>query len=195
MKRSGPSARSRRRAAARRAAGVAIALLCVADGAAQSRRPAPALRAYVGRSVAARVTSVVDGDTVHARLDDGTTVTVRLDGIDAPERNEPFATEARNAARVLLFDRRVQLRGTDVDRYQRLVARVVVGTLDSSVELVARGLACHFTQYSSDPGLARAQATARQQHTGFWAAGASRPRCVAATAAAPAAGSRRRRPR
>ena len=51
------------------------------------------------------------------------TLRVRLEGIDCPERGEPFSTQARNATRVMLFDEHVTLKATDVDRYGRLVAR------------------------------------------------------------------------
>jgi endonuclease YncB( thermonuclease family) len=122
---------------------------------------------------------VVDGDTVRVRLDDGRAVSVRLGGIDAPEYGEPFSAQARNAVRVMLFQKRVQMIGTDVDRYDRLVARIVMDGRDSSVELVKAGLACHFTRYSSDAALAAAQQEAQAGQRGFWASGAARPACVA----------------
>ena len=104
------------------------------------------LTPLVNKTMAARVDSIVDGDTVHVQLADGRKLTVRLDGIDTPETGEPFAAQARNATRVLLFDQQVQLTVTDVDRYDRLVGRVRIGTKDASVELVNAGLACHFTK-------------------------------------------------
>jgi hypothetical protein len=42
-------------------------------------------------------------------------------------------------------------------------------------------LACHFTKYSHDATLARAQADARAAHRGFWADNAPKPRCVRAS--------------
>jgi micrococcal nuclease len=160
-----------------RLACVASIVLSIAVGspAAQTRET---LLGFVNRRVPAVVTSVVDGDTVRVRLEDGRTIPVRLDGVDSPEIGEPFSAQARNATRVLLFDKQVELRGTDVDRYDRLVARITVGPLDSSVELVKAGLACHFTRYSSDQTLAAAQREAQTNERGFWAAHAARPACV-----------------
>jgi hypothetical protein len=83
-----------------------------------------------------------------------------------------------NATRVLLFDQQVQLTVTDVDRYDRLVGRVRIGTKDASVELVNAGLACHVTKYSADPVLAAAQLSAQKAHRGFWAVGVRQPQCV-----------------
>ena len=56
----------------------------------------------------------------------------------------------------------------DVDRYGRLVSRVQVDGIDLSVALVAEGLAWHYTQYSDDPELARAEAQARAAEIGLW---------------------------
>ena len=39
--------------------------------------------------IPAKVTSVVDGDTIRVRLDSGDAVTVRLIGIDTPETKHP----------------------------------------------------------------------------------------------------------
>lgn len=79
-----------------------------------------------------RVVRVVDGDTIHVRLGDGTKEKVRYIGIDTPESVKPNtpvecfakAASARNAE--LVEDERVELR-TDVeerDRYGRLLAYV-----------------------------------------------------------------------
>jgi endonuclease YncB( thermonuclease family) len=123
---------------------------------------------------------------VRARLDGSDrTLAIRLEGIDAPERGEPFSTQARNATRVMLFNRQVQLKATDVDRYDRLVARVVLDGRDSSLELIEAGLACHFTRFVNDPLLAKAQLTARAAGRGFWAAGAVKPACVKFTDVSP----------
>ncbi len=132
------------------------AVILVAASAALTAQASVAVRALVGKTMSGTVTSIVDGDTIHVSLGNTSTVTVRLDGIDTPERGEPFSAQATRATRVLLFTKTVALTGTDVDRYGRLVARIHVGGLDVSEELVHEGLACHFTRYSSDPMLANA---------------------------------------
>jgi micrococcal nuclease len=138
-------------------------------------------RLFVGLTFSATVTSVLDGDTVRVALANQSTLTIRLDGIDTPEIGEPYSADARNATRVMLFTKRAQFRGTDVDRYSRLVARITVDGADSSLELVKRGLACHFIRYSSDQQLAAAQRTAQERGLGFWGQGAPKPVCARAT--------------
>jgi len=162
--------------------GLLLALLCVA-GAAPAQHP---LANLVGRTIDARVTAVSDGDTIDV-VPAGETraIRVRLFGIDAPERGEPYSAQARNRARVLAFDKTVRLTGVDVDSYSRLVARVRVGDLDLGLDLLSNGLACHYRRYSNDPLQANAEAGARTRALGFWAAGAPKPRCAAGASGSP----------
>jgi endonuclease YncB( thermonuclease family) len=164
------------------AALIAVPFVC-ADASAQSR---PELLRMIGQTVSGTIVSVADGDTVRARLDaTGRTLTVRLEGVDAPEQGEPFSTQARNATRVMLFNKKVQLKATDVDRYDRLVARIVLDGRDSSLELIDAGLACHFTRFVNDPLLAKAQSSARTAGRGFWVANSAKPACVKFTDVSP----------
>ena len=158
------------------ACAIAVLVAVAASAGAQTRGE---LMRLVGRTVPGTVVAVADGDTIRIRFDGSdTSVRVRLEGIDAPERGEPFSTQARNAARVMLSGKRVQAKAVDVDNYDRLVARVIVNGADSSVHLIESGLACHFTRFATDPGLANAQLNARRAGKGFWAANAGKPACV-----------------
>ena len=167
---------------------LAAAWLTAAD--APLARPQDPLRALVGTSFTARVVSVVDGDTVDV-VRSGVTarVRVRLEGIDSPESGEPFSQAARTRTRVLAFAKDVRVEGRDVDRYGRLVARIIItdgsSPADLSVALVAAGLACHYRFYTADPAIARAETEARAAARGFWARGASKPSCVGRNAGRP----------
>jgi len=50
---------------------------------------------------------------------------VRLYGIDCPERRQPYATVARKFAGDLAFGKTVAVRVRDVDRYGRVVGEVI----------------------------------------------------------------------
>ena len=123
---------------------------------------------HVGARLAGVATHVADGDTLDVSTG-GTTETVRLDGIDAPEGGQPFSAEARRQLRVLAFSQQVTVLVKDTDHYGRLVARVLVGSSDASEEMVRAGLAWHFTRYSSDRRLAQLEAAARARRAGLWA--------------------------
>jgi micrococcal nuclease len=93
-----------------------------------------------------RVTRVVDGDTLHVRVD-GRDETVRLLGIDTPELS-PMECGARAATRMLTRlaeGRRVELISDSTqderDRYGRLLAYVDRGDLDLGETLLRRGWA------------------------------------------------------
>lgn len=153
-------------AATRITAGVALALLAsVLLGGCQ--RATGRRGGFEGRGFEAQCTRVVDGDTLHVDHD-GRDVTVRLEGIDAPERGEPFNAVAREFLSDLALDRRVEVLPRDRDRHGRLVARVVVEGRDTSEALVAAGLAWHYTRYAFDPRLAAAQEAAQRARAGVW---------------------------
>jgi len=143
------------------------------------------LRDLVGRPFDARVVTIVDGDTLEVVRDgERLHIRLRLEGIDTPERGEEYSQQATRFSRALLFERRVRVTGSEVDAFGRLVARVSLASQDASIVLLEAGLACHFTRYSRDLRLAAAQTTARAAGRGFWAAGATKPRCARAGAAA-----------
>ncbi|KRA31233.1 MULTISPECIES: thermonuclease family protein [unclassified Nocardioides] len=97
------------------------------------------------------VTHVVDGDTVD--LSNGETV--RLVGIDTPERGECGYDEARAALVDLVEDERITLGASDEDRdrYDRLLRYVDVGRVDAGLQLIKQGLA--IARYDSRDGYGR----------------------------------------
>jgi endonuclease YncB( thermonuclease family) len=138
-------------------------------------------QALVGRAIEARVVRVADGDTLEiVPSGERAPIRVRLEGVDAPELGEVFSREAHAFLRGLLFDQTVRVRGRDVDRYGRLVARVELGGRDASRALLEAGLACQ--RFAVDAALASAESTARAAGRGFWSA-VRKPQCVQRAAA------------
>ena len=137
------------------------------------------MKRRVGKTFNAYVVTIADGDTVEM-IPEGeeTPIRVRLEGIDTPELDEPYGRDAMIYTRILLLRKQVRVIGRDVDRYERLVARVTAAGRDASLALLQMGLACHFTQFASDPALAEAAGRARSKGVGFWAARAPKPRCT-----------------
>lgn len=122
----------------------------------------------VATQVTGRVVTVIDGDTFDVRLTEGRRVRIRVFGIDAPERGEPFSDVARRRARAILFDKVVQLTVVDTDRYGRTVARVRVEGQDFAEAMVGAGLARHYRRYSNDVRLDALEAEARAARRGLW---------------------------
>lgn len=119
-------------------------------------------------SFAGKVVAVHDGDTISV-MRSGRAERVRLDGIDSPERGQDYSKHARLFLSEMVFGRIVSVEVRDTDRYGRAVGRVVLDGRDVGLELVRAGLAWHFTRYSADPSLARAEREARAARRGLWA--------------------------
>ena len=125
----------------------------------------PALAERITR----RVVGVADGDTLTVLTDGKRQVRVRLAGIDAPERRQPYGTRARQGLSALGFGRAAQVEVEDTDRYGRPVGRVRVGGRDVNAEMVRRRAAWVYVRYNRDPSLVPLEAEARAARLGVWA--------------------------
>ena len=130
------------------------------------------LRAQVGETFVTTVVRVADGDTLTV-LHGDEQVRIRLAGIDTPETDQPFGTEAETFTATQVAGREAHVHVVDVDRYGRFVSRVTIAANDLSVALVKAGLAWHYRRYSDDPELDGAEDEARFAKRGLW--GASSP--------------------
>ncbi|RNI25655.1 thermonuclease family protein [Rufibacter latericius] len=115
-----------------------------------------------------KVIGIKDGDTVEL-LKDGKPLTVRLQGVDCPEKNQDFGTRARQFTSDLVFGKYVELVVENVDRYGRTVGEIILPDgRNLNQELVKNGFAWHYTAYSKDQELARLEAEARAEKRGLW---------------------------
>jgi endonuclease YncB( thermonuclease family) len=123
----------------------------------------------VAEEFTGRVVGVTDGDTLtvlHARHP----ATVRLVGVDAPEKRQSYGDRARRFTADLAFDRTVTVRAAGRDRNGRLLGEVLLPDGRSlSQELVRAGYAWWFWKYSRDDRLARLEEEARASRRGLWA--------------------------
>src|SRR5437762_12766717 len=76
-------------------------------------------------SFSARCTGVTDGDTIIV-LRDRSSIKVRLEGVDCPERGQDFGQKAKQFTSALVFGKTVEIRPRGQDKYGRTVARVIV---------------------------------------------------------------------
>ena len=127
-----------------------------------SERPAgiPAEARY------AKVDRVIDGDTIV--LMDRTRV--RLEGIDAPERDQPYGPVA-TAALEYMVGRAIYYVETDEDRYERMLATLYHSKKGYNINasLVCAGFAWWYERYAPDNKLlAGCQKEAREAPKGLW---------------------------
>lgn len=126
--------------------------------------------------VQGKAVKILDGDTFDlltnppARQGTAETLRIRLDGIDCPEKNQPFGKEATQYLKELLADKPLRVTGSKKDRDGRLIGTVfVAGTTNVNQALIRTGFAWHFTQYSKDSTLAMLERDARIRRVGLWA--------------------------
>lgn len=115
-----------------------------------------------------KVVRVIDGDTIVVLNDANVQIKIRLEGIDCPESNQDFGTQAKKATSGLCFGKRVKVVQSGVDRYDRVLAFVFVDDVCVNEELLKLGLAWHYKKYNQDEELAQLEATARKLKVGLW---------------------------
>jgi len=116
-----------------------------------------------------KVVGITDGDTIKV-MHNGRAEKIRLNGIDCPEKGQPFGTKAKEFTSEMVFGKTVTVHVTDTDRYGRTVADVIL--TDGRIlnrELVAAGLAWWYKRYSQDKSLGQLEADARAARRGLWA--------------------------
>jgi endonuclease YncB( thermonuclease family) len=133
-----------------------------------------ALPAAASERLQGLVVAIADGDTITV-LDAGNTqYKVRLAGIDAPEKKQPFGNVARQHLAAAVFQKRVSVEYDKADRYGRLVGKVLVNGHDANLDQVAEGLAWHYKTYQREQtaadrrAYAAAEDEARAARRGLW---------------------------
>lgn len=127
--------------------------------------------------ITGRVVGIIDGDTIDILSDDKTTIRIRLNGIDAPEKGQPFGATAKEFLSESIggLDVRVVTHGKD--RYGRVIGDVYssddadslphLSTVNAT--MVVNGLAWHYVKYAPDRNdLADAEKWAREKRLRLW---------------------------
>lgn len=121
-----------------------------------------------------RVIRVADGDTVTVLDYWKTRHKIRLQGIDAPERGQPYGKASGKHLSGLVAGRHVVVEYEKRDRYGRVVGKVLLSGVDVNLGQIKAGLAWHYKKYemeqsAEDRGLyAAAENEAREAKRGLW---------------------------
>lgn len=98
------------------------------------------------RSVEARVSKVLDGDTFTLK---GISRRIRVWGLDAPEWNHPGGSTATATMRALIAGKTLRCDLRDVDRYGRFVMQCSLPDgRDIAAEMIRIGAATEYCRYS-----------------------------------------------
>ncbi len=131
------------------------------------------------KSMKATLSRVIDGDTVEIKTEGQPNDTVRLIGINTPEKNECFASEASNHLKTLAEGKEIILvtdpTQDERDMYGRLLAYLYLGSETSlNQRMVAEGYAKEYTYmnhaYEYQSEFKSAEASAKGAELGIWSA-------------------------
>lgn len=130
-----------------------------------------------------RVVGVSDGDTVTVLDGERKRHKIRLAGIDAPEKAQPFGQRSKENLSRMVFDKDVRVEWSKRDRYGRIVGKVWVQpkscptcpmTLDAGHSQITVGLAWWYRKYAKEQSSADrgayefSEQEARAKRVGLW---------------------------
>lgn len=120
------------------------------------------------------IVGIQDGDTLTLLDDARIQHRVRLSGIDAPEKRQAFGDRSRETLGSMVFRKRVTVEWSKLDRYGRIVGKVIFSGKDVNLEQIRLGHAWHYKQYAREQSMVdqaaydRAEQIAREGRTGLW---------------------------
>lgn len=132
-----------------------------------------------------RVVGVSDGDTITVLNASNQQHKIRLSGIDAPEKAQPFGKRSKENLSRHVFGRDVSVEWHKIDRYKRIVGKVMVAepscreatcpkTFDACHAQITAGLAWWYSKYAKDQSredahrYELAEQDARSRRLGLW---------------------------
>ena len=134
------------------------------------------------------VVGVTDGDTITVLDADKKQQKIRLAGIDAPERKQPFGAKSKQNLSNLVFGKDVAVDWKKRDRNKRIVGKVRLDetgadcafrscskSFDVALKLIRNGMAWHYKQHQVEQTpenrarYAAAEGKARETKAGLWA--------------------------
>jgi len=125
-------------------------------------------------TLAGRVVGVTDGDTITVLAAGNVQEKIRVAGIDAPEKKQPFGQASKLSLSNLVYDRPVTVEWRKRDRYRRIVGHVFVSGRDAGLEQIRAGMAWHYRRYQAEQAAddreryAAAESEALAARRGLW---------------------------
>ncbi len=135
-----------------------------------------------------KVVKIADGDTVTILDGTGKKHRIRLAGIDAPEKDQPFGNISTQGLNKLVSGRIVTIEYEKRDRYKRIIGKVLVDPpgevfcmaldcvkkIDAGLEQIKSGLAWHYKRYQMEQSevdrrlYSEAELKSRVRKIGIW---------------------------
>lgn len=114
---------------------------------------------------------VSDGDTIIFQPAQGEKFKIRMYGIDAPEKSQPYGPQSTGILKSLILNEKLNVEIFNTDRYGRKVAKIYVGKQDINAEMLRLGAAWHYRYYDKSSSYQQyedLEKYARQNRKGLW---------------------------
>ena len=121
-----------------------------------------------------KVVRVADGDTITVLDKDNKQHRIRFQGIDAPESKQDFGQKSKQSLSDLVFGKQVTVIYSKMDKYRRVVGKIMLDGKDINIEQIKAGMAWHYKKYADEQppedrvSYAKAEQEARAAKIGLW---------------------------
>lgn len=116
-----------------------------------------------------KIIHVTDGDTVTLLDDAKEQRKIRLYGVDAPERKQPYGAKSTDLLASMVKGKNIRAVCASADRYGRDVCTLYIGEIDINAEMVRQGGAWVYRKYYGKTGAYYAlEDEARKAGRGLW---------------------------
>jgi endonuclease YncB( thermonuclease family) len=122
----------------------------------------------------ARIVHIADGDTLTVLGPDQQEYKIRLQGIDSPEKKQPFGQACKENLMRLTDNQPAEVEAFKKDKYGRIIGKVTVKNKDLALEQIKQGCGWHYTEYAKEQSprdqksYAKAEQQARAAQRGLW---------------------------
>lgn len=115
-----------------------------------------------------KVVKIKDGDTIVVIDSLNIQHSIRLAGVDAPEKSQEYGTVAKQFVSDAIFGKEIFVKVISKDRYERSIGWVRFNNKNLSEELLKAGLAWHYKEYDKSSFLQNLEDEARLKKNGLW---------------------------
>ena len=119
--------------------------------------------------ITGKVVKVADGDTVTVLGEGNIQYKIRLSGIDAPEKAQPYGSKAKQALAAMTMSKQVTVKVLNKDKYGRFIGLISTDEVqDVNGAMLQKGLAWHYAYFDKTQKYVELEQEARAEKRGLW---------------------------
>lgn len=114
-------------------------------------------------------TKFFDGDSIHVLLKgEEKSISVRLYGIDAPEKEQDYGATAEARLKELIRNKPIEIEIKGTDNHKRPLVVVFFNGNNINLQMLREGMAWHYDRFDSTPEFSAAHEEAKLHKRGLW---------------------------